>query len=100
MVRFETPHVDIMSLEPAEILNPVNKVFALLEVASGVLVTLGPVPLQGEVDQGSAENGGREGMFCLQRCRSRRQDLIEIAIELVGTGEYQVRGLVQRWPSY
>ena len=72
MVRLETPHVDIMSLEPAEILNPVRKVFALLEVASGVLVTLGPVPLQGEVDQGSAENGGREGMFCLQRCRSRR----------------------------
>ena len=50
MLGFEASQVDIMSLEPAEILDPVGKAFALLEVASSVLVPLGPVPLQGEVD--------------------------------------------------
>jgi hypothetical protein len=45
MFGFETPHVDIMSLEPTEILDPISKVFALLKVASGMLVPLGPVPL-------------------------------------------------------
>jgi hypothetical protein len=65
MLSFEAPHVDIMSLEPAEILNPLSKVFALLEVASGVLVPFGPVPLQGKVNQGPAKNGGRKRMFRL-----------------------------------
>ena len=50
MVGFEASHVDIMSLEPAEILNPVSEVVALFKVASGVLVSLGPVPIQGKVD--------------------------------------------------
>ena len=100
MLGFEASHVDIMSLEPAEILNPVSKVLALLEVASGVLVSLGPVPLQGKVDQGPAENGSRKWMFCLQRSRSRRQDLVEVTIEFVCTGEYQVRGLVQCRPAH
>jgi hypothetical protein len=40
-----------MSLEPAEIVKLVSMVFALLNVTSGVLVSLGPVPLQGEVYQ-------------------------------------------------
>ena len=100
MLGFEASHVDIMSLEPAEILDPVSKVFALLKVASGVLVPLGPVPLQGKVDQGPAKNGGRKRMFCLQRSRGRRQDLVEVAIEFVCTGEHQVRGLVQRRPGH
>ena len=65
MFGFEASHVDNMSLEPAEILDPIGKVLALLEVASGMLVPLGPVSLQGKVDQGPAKNGGRKGMFCL-----------------------------------
>ena len=100
MLGFEASHVDIMSLEPAEILDPVSKVLALLEVASGMLVPLGPVPLQGKVDQGPAENGGRKRMFCLQRSRGRRQDLVEVTIEFVRTGKNQVRGLVQRRPGH
>ncbi len=100
MLGFEASDVDIMSLEPAEILDPVSKVFALLKVARGVLVPLGPVPLQGKVDQGPAENDGRKRMFCLQCSRSRRQDLVEVAIELVCTGKHQVRGLVERRPDH
>ena len=100
MFGFEACHVDNMSLEPAEILDPVSKVLALLEVASGMLVSLGPVPLQGKVDQGPAENGGCKWMFCLQRSRSRRQDLVEVTIEFVHTCKNQVRGLVQRRPGH
>ena len=100
MLGFEAFHVGIMSLEPAEILNPVSQALALLKVAGGVLVPLGPVPLQGEVNQGPAENGGRKRMFGLQRSRGRRQDLVEVTIEFVCTGEHQVRGLVQRRPGH
>ena len=45
MFGFEASHIGLMSLEPAEILDPVSKVFALLKVASGMLVPFGPVPL-------------------------------------------------------
>ena len=57
MFGFEASHIGLVSLEPAEILDPVSKVFALLKVASGVLISLGPVPLQSKVDQSPAKNG-------------------------------------------
>jgi hypothetical protein len=80
MLRLETPHVDIMSLEPAEILDPVSKVFALLKMSGSVLVPLGPVPFQGKVDQGPAKNGGRKRVLGLQRSRGRGQDLVEVTL--------------------
>ena len=94
MVSFEASYVGVMSLEPAEILNPVSKVLALLEVTSGMLIPFCPVPLQGKVNQGPTENGGRKRMFRLQLRRRRRKDLVEVTIAFVGTGRHQVRGLV------
>ena len=99
MFGFEASHIGLVSLEPAEILDTVSQALALLKVVSGMLISLGPVPLQGEVDQGSAKDGGRKRMFRLQRSRGRRQDLVEVAIEFVCTGKHQVRGLVQRRPG-
>ena len=100
MVGFEVSHVDVMSLERAEILDPISKVLALLKVTSGMLVPLGSVPLQGKVDQGPAQNGGRKRVLGLQRSRGRRQNLVEVAIEFVCTGKHQVGGLIQRRPGH
>ncbi|EIM30313.1 hypothetical protein MicloDRAFT_00008630 [Microvirga lotononidis] len=100
MFGFEASQIGLMSLELFEILNPLSQVRAFLKVASSVLIALGPVPLQGEVNQGSTKNGSSKRMFRLQRSRGRRQDLVEIAVEFVRTGEHQMRGLVQRWPGH
>ena len=100
MVSFEAFHVSLMSLEPAEILNPISKVFAILKVASSVLVALGPVPLQGKVNQGPAENGGRKRMFYFQRSCGRGQNFVEVTVEFVRAGKHQVSGLVQRRPGH
>jgi hypothetical protein len=84
MLGFEAFHVGIMALEPAEILDPVSKVLALLQVASGVLIPLGPVLLQGKVDQGPAKNGGRKRVLGLQHSRGWGQNLpIEISSAVV-----------------
>ncbi len=100
MLGFEASQVGIMSFEPAKILDPISKVPALLKVASGVLIALGPVVLQGKVDQGPAQNGGCKRVLCFQCSCGRRQNLVEVTIEFVCTGEHQMRGLVQRRPTH
>ena len=86
-----------MRLEAAEILNPAGKALALVQMTGRMLVALDPVLLQGEVNRGPAQNGRGQRMFGFQSSRGRRQDLLEIAIEFVCTGEHEVRRLIQRW---
>jgi hypothetical protein len=99
VVSLQALHVGIMSFEPAKILDPVSQGFALLKMPGSVLISLGPVPLQGTVNQGPAKNGGRKRMFRLQLRRRRRKDLVEVTIAFVGTGKHRVRSLGQRRPD-
>lgn len=100
MLGFEAVHVSLMSFEPAEVINLVSQALALLEMTGRVLVPLGAVPLQGEVNQGSAQNGRGQRMLGFQCSRGRREDLVEVTIEFVCAGEHQVCGLVQGRPGH
>ena len=57
MFGFKPLHVGLMRLEAAEILNLIGQVLALVQMTGRMLVALDPVLLQGEVNQGPAQNG-------------------------------------------
>jgi hypothetical protein len=87
-----------MRLETSEITDTTREARTFCEMAGGVPVSFHPVLFQSKIDHRPQKQCGRERMLSCERIRGGRQDLVVIAVQLLGTSQDECGSLLQRGP--